>query len=36
MAVMCAVVGAMAAFYHDTLDINVPEQRRIASFRQIA
>ncbi|MDI3306681.1 MAG: citrate synthase [Acetobacteraceae bacterium] len=36
MAVMCAVVGAMAAFYHDTLDINDPEQRRIAAFRLIA
>ena len=36
MAVMCAVVGAMAAFYHDNLDINDPEQRRIAAFRLIA
>jgi citrate synthase len=36
MAVMCAVVGAMAAFYHDTLDINDPRQREIAAFRLIA
>ncbi len=36
MAVMCAVVGAMAAFYHDNLDINDPEARRIAAFRLIA
>ncbi len=36
MAVMCGVVGAMAAFYHDNLDINDPEQRRIAAFRLIA
>src|SRR4051812_40709434 len=25
MAVMCGVVGAMSAFYHDSLDINDPE-----------
>jgi len=36
MAVMCGVVGALAAFYHDNLDINDPEQRRIAAFRLIA
>lgn len=36
MAIMCGVVGAMAAFYHDNLDINDPEQRRIAAFRLIA
>jgi len=36
MAVMCGVVGAMAAFYHDNLDINDAEQRRIAAFRLIA
>ncbi|MBB5691535.1 citrate synthase [Roseomonas alkaliterrae] len=36
MAVMCGVVGAMAAFYHDNLNINDPEQRRIAAFRLIA
>ncbi len=36
MAIMCAVVGAMAAFYHDNLDINDPRQREIAAFRLIA
>ncbi len=36
MAVMCGVVGALSAFYHDSLDINDPEQRRIAAFRLIA
>ena len=36
MAVMCGVVGALAAFYHDNLDINDPEQRRIAAFRLLA
>ncbi|HLZ65155.1 MAG TPA: citrate synthase [Aliidongia sp.] len=36
MAVMCGVVGAMAAFYHDSTDIHDPEQRKIASYRLIA
>ncbi|MCW5770908.1 MAG: citrate (Si)-synthase [Rhodospirillaceae bacterium] len=36
MAVMCGVVGAMSAFYHDSTDINDPHQREIASFRLIA
>jgi citrate synthase len=36
MAVMTAVVGAMSAFYHDSLDINDPEVRRISAFRLIA
>ena len=36
MAVMCGVVGALSAFYHDSLDINDPEQRRIACHRLIA
>ena len=36
MAVMTGVVGAMAAFYHDSTDINDPEQREIASIRMIA
>ena len=36
MAVMCGVVGALSAFYHDSLDINDPNQRMIASFRLIA
>jgi len=36
MAVLCGVVGALSAFYHDSLDINDPEQRRISAFRLIA
>ncbi len=36
MAVCCGVVGAMAAFYHDSLDINDPHQRMIAQYRLIA
>ncbi|MCC7428621.1 MAG: citrate (Si)-synthase [Alphaproteobacteria bacterium] len=36
MAVMCGVVGAMAAFYHDSVDITNEEHRRIAAFRLIA
>ena len=29
MAVMCVVVGALSAFYHDSLDVHDPESRRI-------
>jgi citrate synthase len=36
MAVMCGVVGALAAFYHDSTDINNPTHRMIASHRMIA
>ena len=36
MAIMVGVVGALSAFYHDSLDINDAEQRRIASMRLIA
>ena len=36
MAIMCGVVGALSAFYHDSTDINDPEQRKIACFRLIA
>ena len=36
MAVMIGVVGALAAFYHDTTDIQDPHQRMIASHRLIA
>ena len=36
MAVMVAVVGALAAFYHDSTDVNDPRQREIASHRMIA
>ncbi|HSM53412.1 MAG TPA: citrate synthase [Erythrobacter sp.] len=36
MAVMCGVVGALSAFYHDSTDISDPHQRKIASHRLIA
>lgn len=36
MAIMVGVVGALSAFYHDTLDINNPEHRAISAMRLIA
>ncbi|MBF0392628.1 MAG: citrate (Si)-synthase [Alphaproteobacteria bacterium] len=36
MAVMCGVMGALSAFYHDSLDISDPHQRMVASYRMIA
>lgn len=36
MAVMCGVVGALSAFYHDSLDIWDPQQREISAHRLIA
>ena len=36
MAIMCGVVGALSAFYHDSTDIHDPQQRMIASHRLIA
>ncbi len=36
MAVMVGVVGALSAFYHDSLDITNPEHREISAFRLIA
>jgi len=36
MAVLCGVVGALSAFYHDSLNIDDPHQRMIASYRLIA
>ncbi len=36
MAVLCGVVGALSAFYHDSTDINDPYQRMVASHRLIA
>ena len=36
MAVICGVVGALSAFYHDSLDINNDDHRRISAFRLIA
>jgi citrate synthase len=36
MAIMCGVVGALSAFYHDSLDISDESHRQIAAFRLIA
>ena len=36
MAVLVGCVGALSAFYHDSLDINDPEHRRISAIRLIA
>ena len=36
MAILVGCVGAMAAFYHDSLDINDPEHRNVSAIRLIA
>lgn len=36
MAIMVGVVGALSAFYHDTIDIKHPEHRAISALRLIA
>jgi len=36
MAIMCGMVGALSAFYHDSTDIRDPVQRMIATRRLIA
>jgi citrate synthase len=36
MAIMCGIVGALSAFYHDSTDITDVQQRMIASHRLIA
>jgi citrate synthase len=36
MAVLVGTVGALSSFYHDSLDINDPEQRDISAIRLIA
>jgi citrate synthase len=36
MSVMCGVVGALAAFYHDGLNIHDEQSREISAFRLIA
>ena len=36
MAIMCGVVGALSAFYHDSLEIANERHREIAAFRLIA
>jgi citrate synthase len=36
MAILCGVVGALSAFYHDSLDVSDKKHREIAAFRLIA
>ncbi|WP_298633789.1 citrate synthase [uncultured Umboniibacter sp.] len=36
MAIMCGVVGALSAFYHDSLDITNPRHREVSAFRLVA
>ena len=36
MAMLCSSVASLSAFYHDTLDLDDPEQRRLAAIRLIA
>lgn len=36
MAILCGMVGALSAFYHDSLDINNKEHRTISAYRLIA
>ena len=36
MAMLCAMVGSLAAFYHDSTDIEDPKQRYLAAIRLIA
>ncbi len=36
MAIMCGVIGALSAFYHDSLDIDDAEHRRVTAHRLIA
>ena len=36
MAMLAGSVASLSAFYHDTLDLNDPEQRRLAAIRLLA
>ncbi|MFC3394958.1 citrate synthase [Brenneria rubrifaciens] len=36
MAVLCGVTGALAAFYHDSLDISIERHREIAAYRLLS
>lgn len=36
MAILCGVVGALSAFYHDSLEVSDSRHREIAAFRLIA
>ena len=35
MAILCGVLLAMAAFYHDSTDISNADERKIVSYRLI-
>jgi citrate synthase len=36
MAMLCGMIGSLAAFYHDGLDLEDPKQRRLAAIRLLA
>ncbi|RYG59825.1 MAG: citrate (Si)-synthase, partial [Alphaproteobacteria bacterium] len=36
MSILCGVTGALASFYHDSLDIHNPRHREITAYRLIA
>ncbi|WP_330925438.1 citrate synthase [Candidatus Sororendozoicomonas aggregata] len=36
MAIMCGVVGALSAFYHDSLDVTNERHREVAAYRLIS
>ncbi len=36
MAVLCGVTGALAAFYHDALDVSNPVHRDITAYRLLS
>ena len=36
MSVMCGITGALAAFYHDSLDVNIESHREMAAFRLLS
>src|SRR5690606_23594409 len=36
MSMLVGMLGSMASFYHNTLDLDDPEQRRMAAIRLIA
>ncbi|RQH02806.1 citrate/2-methylcitrate synthase, partial [Paraburkholderia dinghuensis] len=36
MSILVAAVGALSAFYHDSLDINNPKHREVSAIRMIA
>ncbi|MGV3345149.1 citrate synthase [Enterobacteriaceae bacterium LUAb1] len=36
MAVLCGVTGALAAFYHDAMDVNIERHREITAFRLLS